>query len=338
MTRFGANGKKRVDVSVACPVDARPQLRSPRLVLLVMVVTTIALAGVVVLYLQGHRQRVKAASARQRPRATATHRRLPRRHLLPRPSRTRRRTSSRSPRVATTQRRGKRRSPRRKPVRSGDAPWMIRPPATSRRRETMRPFGELGTVGLSFVLAIAIGFGGGHMLDRWLGTRWICCSGFLLGIAAGDRERRIAPPRSSSSRSVMTSDANALLHRLQTTAAVCCARRWPSSRCRSPTASRGRRLASWAADCSRHQPPVDPRRRRRIGRRYGGHRASARGVGRAEGGGPVRFTRFSGVRYDCAFAPAPVGAVGGCVLGCGGGCHRSRPPSLEEEVIPGRAA
>jgi ATP synthase protein I len=50
--------------------------------------------------------------------------------------------------------------------------------------QSMRAVGELGTIGLSFVLAIAIGFGGGHMLDRWLGTRWIWLLGFLLGIAA----------------------------------------------------------------------------------------------------------------------------------------------------------
>ena len=38
------------------------RLRSPRMVLLVMAVTSIALAGVVVLYLQGHRPRANAAS------------------------------------------------------------------------------------------------------------------------------------------------------------------------------------------------------------------------------------------------------------------------------------
>ena len=48
----------------------------------------------------------------------------------------------------------------------------------------MRAVGELGTIGLSFVLAIAIGFGGGHMLDRWLGTHWIWLVGFVLGFAA----------------------------------------------------------------------------------------------------------------------------------------------------------
>jgi len=48
----------------------------------------------------------------------------------------------------------------------------------------MRAVGELGTIGMAFVLAIAIGFGAGHMLDRWLGTRWIWLVGFILGFAA----------------------------------------------------------------------------------------------------------------------------------------------------------
>ena len=51
----------------------------------------------------------------------------------------------------------------------------------------------------------------------------------------------------------------------------------------------------------------------------------------------VRFTRSSGVRYDCAFAPAPIGAAGGCVLGRGGGWSRSRPPN-HEEVLKAVAA
>lgn len=50
--------------------------------------------------------------------------------------------------------------------------------------ETMRAVGELGTIGMSFVLAIAIGFGAGYMLDHWLGTRWISLVGFVLGFAA----------------------------------------------------------------------------------------------------------------------------------------------------------
>ena len=50
--------------------------------------------------------------------------------------------------------------------------------------ESMRAIGELGTLGFSFVLAIFLGFGGGYLLDRWLGTHWIWLVGFLLGIGA----------------------------------------------------------------------------------------------------------------------------------------------------------
>jgi F0F1-type ATP synthase assembly protein I len=50
--------------------------------------------------------------------------------------------------------------------------------------EALRAIGALSTVGLSFVLAIAIGFGLGYVLDRWLGTHWIWLPGFLLGVAA----------------------------------------------------------------------------------------------------------------------------------------------------------
>ncbi len=50
--------------------------------------------------------------------------------------------------------------------------------------ETVRAIGALSTVGLAFVLSIAIGFGAGYLLDRWLGTNWIWLPGFLLGVAA----------------------------------------------------------------------------------------------------------------------------------------------------------
>jgi ATP synthase protein I len=48
----------------------------------------------------------------------------------------------------------------------------------------VRAIGALSTVGLSFVFAIAIGFGAGYLLDLWLGTHWIWLPGFLLGVAA----------------------------------------------------------------------------------------------------------------------------------------------------------
>ncbi len=51
---------------------------------------------------------------------------------------------------------------------------------------TFRVIGQLGTVGLSFVLALVLGFGGGYALDGWLGTSpWFSFIGFFLGMAAG---------------------------------------------------------------------------------------------------------------------------------------------------------
>ncbi len=42
------------------------------------------------------------------------------------------------------------------------------------------------TVGLAFVFALVIGFGGGYLLDQWLGTKpWLSFLGFFLGLAAG---------------------------------------------------------------------------------------------------------------------------------------------------------
>jgi F0F1-type ATP synthase assembly protein I len=52
--------------------------------------------------------------------------------------------------------------------------------------ETMRIFGTLGTVGLSFVISIALGAGLGLLIDRWIGTgHWGFFIGFFLGLAAG---------------------------------------------------------------------------------------------------------------------------------------------------------
>ena len=50
----------------------------------------------------------------------------------------------------------------------------------------MRAIGALSTVGLSFVLALVIGVGGGVWLDRHFGTSpWGFLGGFLLSAAAG---------------------------------------------------------------------------------------------------------------------------------------------------------
>jgi ATP synthase protein I len=51
---------------------------------------------------------------------------------------------------------------------------------------TLRTLGQLSTVGLSFVLALVMGFGGGYWLDARLGTApWLSFLGFFIGLAAG---------------------------------------------------------------------------------------------------------------------------------------------------------
>lgn len=51
---------------------------------------------------------------------------------------------------------------------------------------TIRMIGQLSTVGLAFVFAIAMGFGGGYWLDLKLGTKpWLTFVGFAMGLAAG---------------------------------------------------------------------------------------------------------------------------------------------------------
>jgi ATP synthase protein I len=53
-------------------------------------------------------------------------------------------------------------------------------------RRDLRLIGQLSTVGLSFVLALVIGFGGGYLVDGWLGTSpWLTFLGFFAGLAAG---------------------------------------------------------------------------------------------------------------------------------------------------------
>jgi len=50
----------------------------------------------------------------------------------------------------------------------------------------MRTLGALGSVGLSFVLAIIIGAGFGYWLDSKFGTKpWLSAIFFILGFAAG---------------------------------------------------------------------------------------------------------------------------------------------------------
>ncbi|MBM3808166.1 MAG: AtpZ/AtpI family protein [Acidimicrobiia bacterium] len=51
---------------------------------------------------------------------------------------------------------------------------------------TWQLVGQLSTIGMSFVLALAMGFGGGLWLDNIFGTRpWLSFAGFFLGLAAG---------------------------------------------------------------------------------------------------------------------------------------------------------
>jgi F0F1-type ATP synthase assembly protein I len=46
--------------------------------------------------------------------------------------------------------------------------------------------GQLSTVGMAFVIALAMGFGAGYWLDGVLGTRpWLSFLGFFLGLGAG---------------------------------------------------------------------------------------------------------------------------------------------------------
>lgn len=53
-------------------------------------------------------------------------------------------------------------------------------------RENIQLIGQLSTVGLSFVFALILGFGGGYVVDGWLGTRpWFTFLGFFLGLVAG---------------------------------------------------------------------------------------------------------------------------------------------------------
>jgi F0F1-type ATP synthase assembly protein I len=51
---------------------------------------------------------------------------------------------------------------------------------------TLRMLGQLSSVGMSFVLALVMGFGGGYWLDGQLGTApWLAFIGFFVGLAAG---------------------------------------------------------------------------------------------------------------------------------------------------------
>jgi F0F1-type ATP synthase assembly protein I len=58
--------------------------------------------------------------------------------------------------------------------------------AASRRPSTLRALGDLAQVGITFVVATALGLASGYYLDRWLGTSpWLLLIGLGFGIAAG---------------------------------------------------------------------------------------------------------------------------------------------------------
>jgi ATP synthase protein I len=51
---------------------------------------------------------------------------------------------------------------------------------------TWQLIGQLSTIGMSFVFALVLGFGGGLWLDGVLGTKpWLSFIGFFFGLAAG---------------------------------------------------------------------------------------------------------------------------------------------------------
>jgi F0F1-type ATP synthase assembly protein I len=69
---------------------------------------------------------------------------------------------------------------------------------------TLQLIGQLSTIGMSFVFALVIGFGGGYWLDGVLGTKpWLSFVGFFVGLAAGVlnvyRVMQLADPKGSRS-------------------------------------------------------------------------------------------------------------------------------------------
>jgi ATP synthase protein I len=58
--------------------------------------------------------------------------------------------------------------------------------APSGEQSAWKALADLGSVGLTLVLATVIGLAGGYYLDRWLGTKpWLMLIGLAFGIAAG---------------------------------------------------------------------------------------------------------------------------------------------------------
>lgn len=58
--------------------------------------------------------------------------------------------------------------------------------ASTPNARTIRMIGQLSTIGLAFVFALVMGFGGGYWLDLQFGTKpWFSLIGFAVGLAAG---------------------------------------------------------------------------------------------------------------------------------------------------------
>ena len=58
--------------------------------------------------------------------------------------------------------------------------------AVTPNAQMLKTIGQLSTIGLAFVFALMMGFGGGSWLDQQLGTRpWLSLLGFAVGLAAG---------------------------------------------------------------------------------------------------------------------------------------------------------
>ena len=53
------------------------------------------------------------------------------------------------------------------------------------KQERYQQLGSLMSAGMVFPVSIAIGYGMGYYLDRWLGTTWLTIVFLLFGIASG---------------------------------------------------------------------------------------------------------------------------------------------------------
>lgn len=58
--------------------------------------------------------------------------------------------------------------------------------AVTPNAQMLKTIGQLSTIGLAFVFALMMGFGGGYWLDGKFGTKpWLSLLGFAVGLAAG---------------------------------------------------------------------------------------------------------------------------------------------------------